>query len=98
MEVAQLIASLSNQIKYLASQKIRGLEKEDIQQELTVMVLEDVKKHPEFLNDQYEEGWWFKRLKWYLMNLREKEHRDPVNKSARYDSFNKDNTGKHGTK
>ena len=65
------------------------MESEDIAQELSMMVLYDVKKNPAFLEDTYAEGWWFKRLKWYLLNLKEKEHKEPVNKSIRFESLDR---------
>lgn len=89
MTSEKLILKLKDQIKFLSNQKIRGLDTEDIEQELMLMVLEDVKKNPKFLAEEYSEGWWFKRLKWHIQNLREKEHRDPVNKSLRFESFNR---------
>jgi len=89
MKETDLIARLDQQLNFLASTNIRGLEKDDVRQELVLMLLEDTKRNPGLLNENYSEGWWFKRLKWYLMNLREKEHRDPVNRSVRTEAFNK---------
>lgn len=87
--VEQLLIKLDDQLSHLSKSRIRGLDADDVKQELVVMVLEDVKKHPKFLDDEYEEGWWFQRLKWYMLNLKEKEHKDPINKSTRYDAINK---------
>jgi len=88
MTSLELIKKLEPQIKYLStSTKVRGLERDDIKQELILMVLEDVKKNPKFLEETYSEGWWFKRLKWILLNLREKEHREPVNRSIRFETL-----------
>ena len=87
MNQEELIKKLEPQLKFLANTKIRGLDREDVKQELIIMILQDIKKHPKYLEPTYLEGWWFKRLKWYLMNLREKEHRDPINRSLSYDAF-----------
>ena len=96
MSPTELIKKLEPQLKYLSNTKIRGLEKEDVKQELALMLLEDVKKNPDFLKESYNEGWWFKRLKWHLLNLKEKEHREPVNRSVRFESF--DGKGKPNAK
>jgi len=93
MTPTELVKKLDPQLKYLSNTVIRGMEKADVKQELTMMVLEDVKKNPDFLSLTYEEGWWFKRLKWHMLNLKEKEHRDPVNRSIRFESF--DGKGKN---
>lgn len=87
MTTSELLKKIEPQLKYLSNTRICGMEKEDIQQELTLTLLEDVRKNPDFLKESYKEGWWFKRLKWYLLNLKEKESREPVNRSIRFDSF-----------
>ena len=89
MTATDLVKFLEPQLKYLANTSIKGMEKEDIKQELVMMVLEDIKKNPDFLDPTYKEGWWFKRLKWHMLNLKEKEQRDPVNRSVRFEAFEK---------
>jgi len=87
VNISELLHHLKPQISFLSKSGIRGMESADIAQELYMMILNDVEKNPIFLADTYAEGWWFKRLKWYLLNLKEKEHREPVNKSIRFESF-----------
>ncbi len=85
MKVEELINTLEPQIKYLSNiYKIPGMEKEDVQQELRLMVVNDFKKYPQ---ESYNEGWWFKRLKWFLINKSMKEAKEPVNRSVRIHKF-----------
>lgn len=91
MKEEQLLKMMESQVKYLSSSfKIPGMEKEDIAQELRVMLIEDFRKQQqkENINDDiYTEGWWFKRLKWHVQNLLEKEKKEPVNRSVRIETL-----------
>lgn len=81
----ELLKKLEEQISYLSSSfKIPGMTKEDIAQELRMIIVSDYRKYPQEI---YNEGWWFKRLKWFLQNKSEKEKKEPVNRSVRISKF-----------
>lgn len=83
----ELLKLLNPQIDYLSqSFKIAGMEREDIAQELRISVLLDYSKNSDKA-DVESQGWWFQRLKWYVMNLREKESKEPINRSVRIENF-----------
>ena len=84
--VEELILELKGQLDYLShSTKIIGMEADDIRQELVIVILQDYAKFSNFT--QYGIGWWFKRLKWALQNIIEKERRDPINRATRIDTI-----------
>lgn len=84
MSIEKLLKELNNQINYLSySIRIPGMDKDDVAQELRLMVLKEYKK----FGNKYKSGWWFRRLKWYALNLLEKEKKEPVNKSVRIEKF-----------
>ncbi len=84
----RLIQELDEQLSYLSNTKIPGMERADIKQELILMVLKDYPGHEDI--DMFSKGWWFKRLKWYLLNLIEKERKEPVNKAFRFERLQND--------
>ena len=84
----ELIDLMEPQIQYLSkSFKIAGMEKEDIAQELRMMLVQDYRKFKGNI-DLYSEGWWFCRLKWYVQNIADKERKEPVNNSVRIENIN----------
>jgi len=83
MNQEELLKDLEKQINYLSNTfKIPGTESSDIRQELILMVL---KNYDEYSDSKFKKGWWFKRMQWYLKNLRIKASKEPVNKSVRID-------------
>ena len=85
MSIEKTLQELDTQIKYLSNNfKVPGMAKEDIAQELRLVILQDYKKL-EKENDMYKfkTGWWFKRLKWHVLNLLQKAKQEPVNRSVR---------------
>lgn len=83
----ELLKLLEPQVDYLSqSFKVPGMEKEDLSQELKIMILLDYCKNSD-KSDVECQGWWFQRLKWYIMNIKERESKEPVNKSTRIENF-----------
>jgi|GEM_PF-6934113 len=88
MTIEQLLDSLKDQITYLAnSTKIPGMDRADVKQEIILNIIIDFNKLPEADRDKYKEGWWFKRMKWFVTNLAIKESKEPVNRSIRLESL-----------
>ncbi len=86
MKLEELLQKLEPQISYLAnSTKVPGMDKKDIAQELRLRIIAAYKKFP---LDIYKEGWWFKRLKWEVLNLFNKEKKEPTNRSIRMEKLN----------
>ncbi len=88
MTLEELLKKLEPQIQFLGNtMKILGMSKDDVKQELKLHVVEDFTKFTQEEHEKYREGWWFKRLKWFLINLSEKERKEPVNKAIRMERF-----------
>ena len=88
MKVEELLEKLEVQIHYLGNTiRIPGMDRNDVKQELRLHILEDFSKISQEDHDKYNEGWWFKRLKWFAINLSEKEKREPLNKSIKMERF-----------
>lgn len=94
MDTKELLEKLEPQIQFLGNTfKIPGMDRNDIKQELRLRIVDDVNKMALEEREKYNEGWWFLRLKWSLINLLEKEGREPINRSVRIDWFG-ENGGK----
>jgi len=86
MTLEELLNNLEEQISYLSNTiKIPGMDSNDIKQELRLNIIETLNKIPEPDREKYEKGWWFKRMKWFLLNLANKEKKEPINRSIRID-------------
>jgi hypothetical protein len=75
----ELLKLLDPQIKHLAKTiRIKGFEKEDLEQELRKKVIEDVRLG---YGQHKGVGWWFLRLKWFMIYIYRREVREPLTKS-----------------
>jgi hypothetical protein len=75
----ELLKLLDKQIKYLAKTvRIKGYEREDLEQELKLKITEDVRS-----GEGQRKGinWWFLRLKWHIIYIYRRELREPLTKS-----------------
>ena len=84
MTLEELLKKIDQQINFLGNTfKIPGMDRDDVKQELRLRIIEDFNKILLEDRDKYNEGWWFLKLKWSLINLSEKEGREPLNKALR---------------
>jgi len=88
MTIEELLKKLEDQIDFLGNTfKIPGMDHNDIKQEMRLHVVEDFNHISQEEHAKYNEGWWFKRLKWFLINFSIREKKKPLNKSIRIEGF-----------
>jgi hypothetical protein len=86
----ELLKRLEEQISYLSNNKIPGMERADLKQELILEVLKCYPGHED--ETKFTLGWWFKKLQWKMYQISAKEKREPVNRAKRYEALK--NNGK----
>lgn len=85
LELEKLLKDLEQQIDFLANTNIiPGMEIDDVRQEMRLLIMTEYAKIPIEKLDNYNLGWWFMRLKWSMINLGNKERKEPVNNSFRF--------------
>jgi len=75
----ELLKILDPQIRYLAKTvRIKGYEREDLEQELRLKITEDIRS-----GEGQRKGisWWFLRLKWHVIYIYRREVKEPLSKS-----------------
>ena len=83
--VEELLKDLEQAIDFLAYHfNINGYEKEDLKQELYLLIVQIWNKHN---NKDKGLGFWFLRCKWHLLNLVNKNMREPLNNSISLEKF-----------
>lgn len=86
--VEELLKDLEQLIDFLAYHfNIKGYDKEDLKQELYLLVLDTWNKKS-YKNKKL--GFWFLRCKWHLLNLIAKEQREPLSSAVSLEKFLKE--------
>jgi len=86
-QIKNILIELDDAFDFLGwKYNIQGMTKDDIKQELRLMVLQLCKNKKNGVDDKGL-GWWFNRAQWHLLNKLTRSKRKPLDKSISLDSF-----------